>query len=69
MPIAIELDYYPLTIIPKYGIIAGLDSLIMNQKSAGFSLFKVKSSVALFVYGTDLCLESGFHSSNSSPIA
>lgn len=45
MPIAIELDYYPLTIIPSYGIIAGLDSQILNQKSSGFSLFKVKSQV------------------------
>jgi hypothetical protein len=40
-----HLDFYPLTILPTYGIIAGLESQIVKQKSAGFPLFKVKPSV------------------------
>ena len=40
-----HLDFYPVTILPTYGIIAGLESQIVKQKSAGFPLFKVKPSV------------------------
>jgi hypothetical protein len=70
VPISIELDFYPLTIIPTYGIIAGMDSQILNQKTAGFTLFKVKSSVcpSIVDHLTDLCQEPALYPSNSSPI-
>ena len=46
IPIVVPLDFYPLTVMPSYGIIAGVDSQILTEKSGGFSLFKLKVSVS-----------------------
>jgi RIC1 len=48
-PVVVPLDFHPLTVIPTYGIIAGLDSQLVKQKATGFSTFKLKVSVLLFL--------------------
>jgi len=54
-PILIELDFYPLTILPQHGIISGLLSLKQRQKTPPFTLFKTKTSVSPRNFKTDVC--------------
>lgn len=69
-PVIVPLDFYPSTVISMYGIITGLNSQSSNQRSLGFTSFKIKSSVYLRGFTlTDLLLESTFYSPNSSTIA
>jgi RAB6A-GEF complex partner protein 1 len=44
-PIKIGIDFYPLTILPEYGIITGLSSQIIANQSVELSMFKVKPMV------------------------